>query len=191
MAGDRRQQILVVLAGELEREPGNRITTASLARAVGVSEAALYRHFPSKTKMFEELISFAEQTVFSRVNQVVGESQEVPWKCRQICTLVLTFASKNPGIARLLMGDVLMGENVRLRKRTVQFFARLEVELKQLLRLESPERQAAADPAAFANLLVAILSGRIAHYVRTEFEIDPLTYWNQQWQMLMSNYDSS
>ena len=48
----RKQQILEALAGMLEDAPDTRITTAKLAMAVGVSEAALYRHFPSKAKMF-------------------------------------------------------------------------------------------------------------------------------------------
>ncbi|NNG13737.1 MAG: TetR family transcriptional regulator, partial [Gammaproteobacteria bacterium] len=66
--GSRRQVILEALARELEEKPGERITTAQLARAVGVSEAALYRHFPSKAKMFEGLIEFVEETVFSLAN---------------------------------------------------------------------------------------------------------------------------
>ena len=49
----RRDQILQALAHMLESNPGGRITTASLAKEVGVSEAALYRHFPSKAKMVE------------------------------------------------------------------------------------------------------------------------------------------
>ena len=67
---NRRQQILEVLAHELETNPGLRITTASLASAVGVSEAALYRHFASKAKMFEALIDFAEETVFGLINKI-------------------------------------------------------------------------------------------------------------------------
>ena len=143
MSKSRRQQILEVLASELERKPGNKITTASLARAVGVSEAALYRHFPSKARMFEELISFAEHTVFSRINQINAENESLDWKCERICSLVVTFAIKNPGIARLLMGDVLIGEKERLRKRTAQFFNRLEVELKQTIRLSMPRGRTA------------------------------------------------
>ncbi|MGR8946575.1 MAG: nucleoid occlusion factor SlmA [Gammaproteobacteria bacterium] len=181
MSRSRRQHILEVLASELERKPGNKITTASLARAVGVSEAALYRHFPSKARMFEELISFAEHTVFSRINQINAESQEVDWKCERICTLVMTFAVKNPGITRLLMGDVLVGEKERLRRRTAQFFARLEVEIKQTIRLADPRGGHAGDQAA---LLIAYIDGRLTNYVRSDFEVAPLDRWEAHWPKL-------
>ena len=69
----RRQQILQALAQMLEANPGARITTARLASQVGVSEAALYRHFPSKSKMFEGLIDFIEETLFSRINIILAE----------------------------------------------------------------------------------------------------------------------
>ena len=57
----------------LVAKPGNRITTAGLAQQVGVSEAALYRHFPSKSKMFEGLIEFIEDTLFSRIKIILSE----------------------------------------------------------------------------------------------------------------------
>jgi len=178
---NRRQQILEVLAGELERYPGNKVTTASLAKAVGVSEAALYRHFPSKARMFEELISFAEHTVFSRINQINAEQKEVDWKCERICILMMTFASKNPGITRLLMGDVLVGEKERLRKRAAQFFARLEVEIKQNIRIAYPRGSTAV---SYASLLTTYISGRMVNYVRSDFAEDPLHLWDDHWQRL-------
>ncbi|MDX1555413.1 MAG: nucleoid occlusion factor SlmA, partial [Xanthomonadales bacterium] len=131
---NRRQEILEALARELESNPGTRITTASLARAVGVSEAALYRHFASKAKMFEGLIDFAEESVFSLVNKVLEQEKDVVVRCEKIITVLVTFAERNPGISRVLIGDALVGENERLRKRVSQFFDRLETQLKQVLR---------------------------------------------------------
>ena len=181
MNKSRRQQILEVLASELERKPGNKITTASLARAAGVSEAALYRHFPSKARMFEELISFAEHAVFSRVNQINAETESLEWKCERICILIINFAIKNPGIARLLMGDVLVGEKERLRKRTAQFFNRLEVELKQTIRVSIPRGRVAAQ---HANLLMTYVDGCLTQFVRSDFQSDPLTSWEAHWPRL-------
>jgi len=131
---DRRQQILEVLASELESNPGSRITTAALARAVGVSEAALYRHFASKAKMFEALIDFAEESVFGLVNKILEQQLDVTGKCEQIMQLLLGFSERNPGITRVLLGDALVGENERLRIRVAKFFERLETQIKQILR---------------------------------------------------------
>ena len=118
----RKDQILQALAHMLEAEPGGRITTAGLAREVGVSEAALYRHFPSKAKMFEGLINFVDETVFSRINRILQDTPDALAQTEQILTLLLTFTERNPGITRLLTGDALAGENERLRQRIEQFF---------------------------------------------------------------------
>ena len=105
----RKQEILEALAKELENHPGDRITTAALARAVGVSEAALYRHFPSKARMFEGLIGFAEETVFVRINQILAEVPATELRIAKVVFLMLGFADKNPGITRVLLGDALVG----------------------------------------------------------------------------------
>jgi TetR/AcrR family transcriptional regulator len=183
----RKQQILEVLASELETKPGSRITTASLAMAVGVSEAALYRHFASKAKMFESLIAFSEDSVFGLINRIVEEQPDSEVQCFQIATVVLKFAERNPGIARLLMGDVLLGEHERLRHRVAQFFSRLETHLNQALRQSaaasgSQKRRANAESAA--NLLVSVICGHIAEFVRTEFRVRPTRHWEEQWRML-------
>ena len=133
----RKEQILQSLAHMLEAAPGGRITTAGLAREVGVSEAALYRHFPSKAKMFEGLISFIEEAIFSRINRIVEDGQASD-QVEQILTLLLAFTERNPGITRLLTGDALTGENARLHLRIQQFYDRVESQVKKVLRDAEP-----------------------------------------------------
>ena len=186
----RRQQILECLAQMLEASPGERITTAALAQAVGVSEAALYRHFPSKSKMFEGLIEFIESSVFSRITAILAEEKHTLKRCEKILTLLLVFAERNPGLSRLLTGDALTGETARLRARIAQFFDRIETQLKQVLR-EAELRdsmQAQLPIAAAANMLVAIVNGRIAEFVRSEFQRPPSTHWLAQWQLLAQGF---
>ena len=172
----------------LEMSPGTRITTAALARQVGVSEAALYRHFPSKSKMFEGLLEFIEETVFTRTNLICGEEISCIEKCNKILLLLLSFTERNPGITRLLTGDALTGENDRLRLRVVQFFDRLESQLKQLLReSEIRDNQRTVIPvAAAASLLMVAAEGRIAQFVRSEFKRGPSQGWPEQWPVLTS-----
>jgi len=182
----RRDQILQALAHMLETNPGARITTASLAKAVGVSEAALYRHFPSKAKMFEGLISFIEDTVFSRVTRIQQDFDQAEVRCEKTITLVLTFAEKNPGMCRILSGDALSGETDRLRLRIHQFFERLETQFKQTLReAELREQKVPVQSlSATANMLTALVEGRIRQYVRTEFKVTPTQYWPDQWKLI-------
>ncbi|HCE41497.1 nucleoid occlusion factor SlmA [Alloalcanivorax profundimaris] len=181
----RKDQILQSLAHMLEAEPGGRITTAGLAREVGVSEAALYRHFPSKAKMFEGLIDFIEEAIFSRINRITAEGDALT-QVEQILTLILAFTERNPGITRLLTGDALTGENERLRKRILQFYDRVESQLKQVVRdAEFKEgKRTRATPTITANLLLAVVEGRIAQFVRSGFKIRPAQDWPEQWALL-------
>ena len=182
----RRQQILETLAMELEQTPGETITTAALAKAVGVSEAALYRHFASKAKMFEGLIEFIEESVFGLINRILAEEKSAMLRIEKILHLVLGFAQKNPGLTRILMGDVLVGETERLRKRIDKFYERLETQLKQVIREgEAAQEFPSGQPvAAKANLILTVMQGKIQQFVRTEFKSQPLDQWEVQWQML-------
>jgi len=185
----RKDQILQALARMLESAPGERITTAALAREVGVSEAALYRHFPSKARMFEGLIKFIEDTLFARISRIVNEEDSAEIRCQNILLLLLTFCDKNPGMTRLLTGDALAGETERLRERIAQFFNRLEAQLKQVLR-EAQIREnlkTTISPAILANLLLASCEGRLVQFVRSEFKVSPLDNWDTQWDYLSKN----
>ena len=185
----RKELILRSLTQMLEASPGTRITTASLADQVGVSEAALYRHFPSKTKMFDDLIKFIEETLFSRISQVLKEEQSTNVRCYKVLTLILTFCERNPGMTRLLTGDALVGETENLRIRISRFYDRIESQLKQMLR-EAQIRESmkpSASPAAVANLLMASVEGRLLQYVRSEFKKSPLENWDVQWNFLSKN----
>lgn len=182
---NRKAQILQSLAGMLEHHHGTRITTAKLAEHVGVSEAALYRHFPSKARMFEGLIDFIEDTLFSRINKILEEEKSADARIQLILHLLLGFAEKNPGISRILNGDALQGEQERLRDRIAQLFERVELQFKQILR-ERKLREGKSLPveeATLANLLVCFADGRINQFVRSKFNRKPTFEFSKSWAM--------
>ncbi|WP_456447840.1 nucleoid occlusion factor SlmA [Thiolapillus sp.] len=186
MAGERKQAILEALAKELEERPGGRITTAGLARAVGVSEAALYRHFPSKARMYEGLISFAEEGIFSRINQILEEDKETRQRCARVLYLLLGFAQRNPGIVRVLLGDALVGEHERLHERIQVFFERLQTQFRQILR-EARLREdvvLSISSEAAAETLVVYVEGRMQQFLRTRFAVSPLSNWETEWRVI-------
>ena len=185
----RKQLILESLARELELNPGGRITTASLGKAAGISEAALYRHFASKAKMFEGLIDFAEESIFVRINQIMQEEQDAELRCGQLLYLLLAFSDHNPGITRVLLGDALVGETERLMSRVGQFFARLETQLRQILREGELRGRGAGEMevSVVANLLLAVVEGRMHQYLRSRFKTSPLEQWEAQWEILQTN----
>ncbi|KKM20132.1 hypothetical protein LCGC14_1648630 [marine sediment metagenome] len=182
----RRQQILEALASQLEQHPGERITTAKLAASLDVSEAALYRHFPSKARMFEGLIGFAEDTVFGLIQRILDDEPNAVARIEKIMTLLLGFSSKNPGITSVLMGAALTGETERLRQRVSQFFDRIETQFRQILReRELSLTQAGGRPVnETANLLLSVTEGQMQQFVRSSYRQSPLTGWEQKWLLL-------
>ena len=190
--GQRGQDILQALAEMLESERGQKITTASLASKVGVSEAALYRLFPSKAKMFEALIVFSEETIFGLIGQICHSDASCEAQCKNILTGILVFSEKNPGISRILSREALIGEDERLRRRACQFFDRIEAQIRQILReAELKEGLRTKIPLiAGANLLMAIVEGRICQFVRTDFVSLPSKNWDLQWSLIIGSFFS-
>ncbi|MCX7246721.1 MAG: nucleoid occlusion factor SlmA [Burkholderiales bacterium] len=183
--GERRVQILQALATMLEHPGAERITTAALAARLNVSEAALYRHFASKAQMFEGLIDFIEQTVFSLVNQIVEresasnpaelapDAQSGARQAAKIVVMLVQFAEKNPGMTRVMVGDALVFENERLQQRMNQFFDKIEAALKQSLRSiadASGSATPSVDTQVRASVLSAFVAGRLQRFARSGFK---------------------
>jgi len=183
---NRKEDILQALAAMLQSHAGQRITTAALAAQVGVSEAALYRHFPSKARMFEGLIDFIEDTLLSRINAIVQEHKQTEQRIELIMQLLLIFAERNPGICRILTGDALQGEQERLQERISALYEKLETQLKQCLR-ERKLREGksfSVDEGDLANLLLGICEGKMQQFVRSGFSRLPTAQWPAQWLLL-------
>ena len=174
--GERRVQILQALATMLEQPGAERITTAALAARLDVSEAALYRHFASKAQMFESLIDFIEQTVFSLVNQISEREPDPLQRNRKVVTMVLQFSEKNPGMTRVMVGDALVFENERLQDRMNLFFDKLEAGLKQNLREGLASTSSASptlDAQVRASVTLAFMMGRLQRFARSGFKRQP------------------
>ncbi len=174
--GERREQILQVLAGMLEQPGAERITTAALAARLEVSEAALYRHFASKAQMFEGLIEFIESSAFTLINQIAEREPSGTAQAQRIVLLLLQFGEKNPGMTRVMVGDALVFEHERLTARMNQFFDRVESQLRQSLRLAAEAAGSATptvDAQALASALTSLVVGRLQRYARSGFKRPP------------------
>ena len=191
MAGNkkpnRREEILQALAQMLESTEGaSRITTAKLAKKVGVSEAALYRHFPSKARMFEGLIEFIEDALMTRINRILDEEKDTLERIRMVMHLILIFSERNPGLTRILSGHALMFENERLRDRINQLFERIETQLRQILR-ERKLREGKAFPVEeriLATQILAQVEGSLNRFVRSDFKYQPTANFDAYWDLL-------
>jgi len=189
--GERRLQILQVLAEMLQNPKGERVTTAALAAKIDVSEAALYRHFASKAQMFEGLISFIEQTVFGLINQINQKEESGLAQARSILQMLLFFAEKNPGMTRVLLGDALLQEDDRLQERITQVLDRVEASIKQALRIAQTQGgtwgQLGQDEVSIrAAMLMSFILGRWHRFARSGFKKLPTDAADVSLRLLLS-----
>ena len=179
--GERRLEILKALAQMLEAPKWEKITTAALAEKLGVSEAALYRHFASKAQMYEGLIEFIESSVFTLANQITADDADGHQQCGKLVEMLLAFAEKNPGMVRVMTGDALVSEHERLQARMNQFFERFEATLKQSLRVASD-----GDAAGRAGALLRYSLGCLHQYAKSGFTKKPTENFNAQRRYLLA-----
>ncbi|OAM52341.1 nucleoid occlusion factor SlmA [Methylovorus sp. MM2] len=184
MAGERKQQILETLAKMLESPKREKITTASLAAKLDVSEAALYRHFAGKAQMFGGLIEFIEQSLFGLINKITTEEADGLKQAQRIVMILLLFAEKNPGMTRVLIGDALVNEEDSLQTRINQLFDRIESTLKQSLRIAEAQTGKQLQPDAQANLMLCFVIGRWQQFAKGGFKRKPMEYVQQQLALL-------
>ena len=172
--GERKLQILQALAAMLENPKGEKITTAALAAKIAVSEAALYRHFASKAQMFEGLIEFIESSVFGLINQICQQQEDGLSQVQAITLMLLNFAERNPGMTRVLIGEVLVNEDERLQLRMNQFIERIELAFKQALRQGVAQGQLPENEVSSrASLLSSFVVGRWHRFAKTGFKSLP------------------
>lgn len=189
MAGERKQQILQALAKMLESPKREKITTASLAKELGVSEAALYRHFANKAQMFEGLIAFIEETIFGLINKILDEEENGIAQIQQIIAMLISFSEKNAGMTRILIGDALVNEDQKLQNRINQLFDRIEITIKQCLKIadkQDIESNLLVDPDAKANLVVCYVIGRWHQFAKSGFKKKPSYFTVVQLKTLLS-----
>ena len=187
--GERRVQILQTLAAMLEQPGAERITTSALAAKLDVSEAALYRHFASKAQMFEGLIEFIEQSVFTLANQITERETAGKVQAHKVVTVLLQFGERNPGMTRVMVGDALVFENDRLLVRMNQFFDRIEPQLRQSLRIAA-EADGSITPTVDANAQASVLTafsvGRLQRYARSGFKRMPTEHLDAALRLMLA-----
>jgi TetR/AcrR family transcriptional regulator len=187
--GERRVQILQTLAHMLEQPGAERVTTAALAAKLDVSEAALYRHFASKAQMFEGLIDFIEQSVFTLVNKIIESPGDGRSQAAKVAQMLLQFAEKNPGMTRVMVGDALVFENDRLLTRMNQFFDKLESALRQALRSAAQQQGSntpTVDAQVRAGAITALAVGRMQRFARSGFKKSPTEGLDAALQLLLT-----
>ena len=185
----RQLDIMQTLAKMLEKKGPIKITTASLAKECGITEGAIYRHFPSKRKIFSGLVDFCEQSILELISDVNSSDDDALNKVENILLILVSFSEKNPGIARLLTREAFSVEQASLEERIRQLFSKIELQIKQHLQKHEQisKKKLALTTAASANLLLAFSEGLIQQFVRSGFQEKPTQRIKDQLGFLIQN----
>ena len=123
----RQLDIMQSLAKMLGEKGPVKITTSLLAAECEITEAAIYRHFPSKKKIYSGLVDFCEQNIFDLINSINSAEGDELEKVKKILILLVTFSEKNPGLARLLTREAFSVDETSLDERIKQMMAKVEL----------------------------------------------------------------
>ena len=182
MKKDRKNIILQSLASMLEERNMSKITTASLAKKSNITEAALYRHFPSKRSIYAELFSFCDDTIFTKCNELKKEKMSSKDKIKNAFIFFIIFIEKNKGFARLLSREALSSDEQNVSESVNQFYERFELVIRQILKED--EKNLRTQAGISAQLIITSLEGNISRYIRSKFKDSPSSYIENIWNLL-------
>ena len=185
MKNDRKSIILQSLAGLLEERNLSKITTSLLAEKSEITEAALYRHFPSKRAIYAELFSFCDDAIFSKCGDLKKTDLSSKEKVKNAFLFFVLFIEKNKGFARLLSREALSSDEQNVTDSVNQFFERFELSIKQMLSEDIDSL--ITQPGISAQLIVTCLEGNVGRYIRSKFKDSPSSYIDNIWELLSLN----
>ncbi|MBA11205.1 MAG: nucleoid occlusion factor SlmA [Gammaproteobacteria bacterium] len=184
----RQLDIMQNLASMLGQKGPVKITTALLANQCGITEAAIYRHFPSKRKIYSGLVDFCEQNIFDLIATINTSDSDYLEKTKKILNLLVNFSEKNPGLARLLTREAFSIDETTLDERIGQMMSKIELIIKQNLQKyeQTTKAKLALPTASSANLLLASAEGFIQQFVRSGFQDAPSKRVKDQFEFLVN-----
>jgi len=174
LGDSRRQEIVHTLNLMLGEADGAHVTTAALARRLQISEPALYRHFAGKTAILEALL---EQLV-SRVAQIITTMGQQAWPGRQqihyLLEALILVTVRQPGLARLLIGDALGSQDRHLQARIGRLMQALESTLQRpCSQLEPANPFDPLEGSLRARMTLDWLVGSWIRFVRGGYQVRP------------------
>ncbi len=185
MKSDRKNIILQSLASLLEEKNLSKVTTSLLAEKSKITEAALYRHFPSKRAIYAELFSFCDEAIFAKCGELKKSKLSPQEKTKNAFLFFMMFVERNKGFARLISREALSADEQNVSDSVNQFFERFELSIKQML--SEDQDNLITQPGISAQLIVTCIEGNVGRYIRSKFKDSPSTYIDNIWELLSLN----
>ncbi len=164
LPADERRTATVEAVVELAAE-GNpsEITTLAIAQRMGLTQGALFRHFPTKEAIFQAVMAWVSDRLLGRVDKAASDAPSPLAALEAIFMAHIEFVSEHPGVPRMLFGE-LQRAGETLPKRMVQTLIHHYGErLRRLLAAGQAQGELSAtlDVGAAAVLFIGTIQGLV------------------------------
>ncbi len=157
----RQQQIIAAMLDLLATTPVERITTRQIAKAVGLTQPALFRHFRSRDEVILALLARTRSDLAGLAHDVLTSPLPVPERVARLVQGLFAHVESHPGLPRLLFHDVAQGEPSTTRLQVEALVAMQRTLVAELVRIGQREGTLPAeiDAEGAGRLLVALVQG--------------------------------
>ncbi len=185
---NRKEEILVTLLKMLASSRSSHVSTAQIASEIGISEAALYRHFPSKIKIYESLLRQQEENLLREFTTSHADKihSDVTARCRNTILIFFRYLEANPGLANLLISNDLKRSEEKINRRAHRIFRRLEGVLKEhyLIKGLDASDQPESSNRVRVEFIIRLVKGYILDFADSNFESSPCQRLAQDWFLI-------
>lgn len=162
-AGERQDEIVRV-AIELAADRGvDAVTTQDMADAMGLTQGAIFRHFPTKDDIWVAAIGWVRGQLMARVEKAASQGEHPLDSLERIFHAHIGFINKHPAIPRLIFSDELRNKNPRLKQLIQEILGGYEAKIAALLRAAKEQGLARADldEQSAATLFIGMIQGLV------------------------------
>lgn len=164
LPADERRAVTVeaVIALAAEHNPGD-ITTAAIARKMGLTQGALFRHFPTKDAIWEAVMDWVAARLLARVDHAIAAHDAPLASLEAVFLTHVDFVAEHPGVPRMLFGELQRAEDTAAKRAARSLLAAYAKRVRQLIvrGQERAELSRDVESGAAATLFIGTIQGLV------------------------------
>lgn len=164
LPADARRAITVETVIQLAAEQNpDGITTAAIAQRMGLTQGALFRHFPTKDAIWRAAIDWVAERLMARVDRAARAASSPGSALEAVFAAHAAFVAEHPGVPRLLFGELQRRGDSQTRRMVQALLGRYRERICALLDEARARGEFAADleREAAATLFVGTIQGLV------------------------------
>jgi AcrR family transcriptional regulator len=162
-ADKRRQRTVEAVVSLAGKQNPSEITTAAIANAMGVTQGALFRHFPGKDAIWQAVMEWVANRLLNRIDRAAEQSGSPLAALHAIFMSHIDFVIEHPGVPRMMFGELQRAEVTPAKKVAHTLMKRYAERLAQKLEESKAcgEIRVDTDTQAAAILFIGMIQGLV------------------------------